>query len=58
MRLRSIVKKLETEHPEGLTSAEMFLASTDLLPVDESQKTWDHWNFVSFLFSTWTSADI
>lgn len=47
MRLRQIVKKLETEHPEGLTQAEMFLASEDLLPVTEEKKTWDHWNFVS-----------
>lgn len=42
------MKKLESNHAEGLTSTEMFLATEDLLPVKKEQKTWDGWNFVSF----------
>lgn len=49
LRVRKILKKLESDHAEGLTSAEMFLATEDLLPVKEEQKTWDGWNFVSLL---------
>ncbi len=47
MEFKSILKKLECPHPEGLSNAEMFLASEDLLPVTEDKKTWNHWNFVS-----------
>lgn len=46
MRLRSVVKRLETEHPEGLTSTEMFLSSRDLLPVPPEEKTWGYFSFV------------
>lgn len=49
MRVKQVLKKLETEHPEGLSQVEMFLASDDLLPVGEEMKTWDHWNFVGRL---------
>jgi NCS1 family nucleobase:cation symporter-1 len=45
-RLRRVARKLETEHPEGLSRAEMFLASEDLLPVSSEKKTWNGWNFV------------
>lgn len=45
---KRILRKLETNHPEGLSGTELFLASEDLLPVTEDKKTWDYWNFVSF----------
>lgn len=48
LRAKKILKKLESNHAEGLTSTEMFLATEDLLPVKKEQKTWDGWNFVSF----------
>jgi hypothetical protein len=31
-RLRKLARKLQTEHPEGLSTKELFLASEDLLP--------------------------
>ncbi|OWZ33057.1 hypothetical protein LQV05_000898 [Cryptococcus neoformans] len=48
LRAKKILKKLESNHAEGLTSTEMFLATEDLLPVKKEQKTWDGWNFASF----------
>jgi NCS1 family nucleobase:cation symporter-1 len=47
MGAKGVLKRLEAEHPEGLTNAEMFLASRDLLPVPEAQKTWGYMSFVS-----------
>lgn len=48
MRLRTVVRKLEAEHPAGLSAGELFLANADLLPTPEEKKTWGHWSFVSF----------
>lgn len=48
MQLRTLVKRLETEHPEGMTRGELFLANEDLLPVEEKKKTWTHLSFVAF----------
>jgi hypothetical protein len=45
--VKRILKKLETNHPDGLSGTELFLASEDLLPVTEDKKTWDYLNFVS-----------
>lgn len=47
MKAKTLLKKLETDHPEDLTSGEMFLANADLLPVPDSQRTWNHLSFVS-----------
>jgi len=47
MSLRKVVKKIEAEHPEGVTAGEMFLSNSDLLPVSEDKKTWNHFSFVS-----------
>lgn len=46
--LRRVLAKLETNHPEGLSRAELFLANEDLLPVEEKKRTWDHLSFVAF----------
>jgi len=48
MEARTIIKKLETEHPEGLSNAELFLTSKDLLPTNPAEKTWGYSSFVSF----------
>jgi len=48
MKARALLKKLETEHPDGLTNTEMFLTSKDLLPTHPSEKTWGYSSFVSF----------
>ncbi|OCF44495.1 uracil permease [Kwoniella heveanensis CBS 569] len=48
MRARSVIKKLESNHVEGLSHKELFLATEDLLPVTDDKKTWDAWNFVGF----------
>ncbi|WWD19852.1 hypothetical protein CI109_104319 [Kwoniella shandongensis] len=48
MRARQVLKKLESNHVDGLSHKEMFLATEDLLPVTEEKKTWDAWNFVGF----------
>ncbi|WVQ83650.1 hypothetical protein IAT38_005792 [Cryptococcus sp. DSM 104549] len=48
VRARSFLKKLESNHAEGLSGKEMFLATEDLLPVTEDKKTWDAWSFVFF----------
>ncbi|ODN94324.1 uracil permease [Cryptococcus wingfieldii CBS 7118] len=48
LRARTLLKKLESDHAEGLSRKEMFLATEDLLPVTEDKKTWDSWNFVMF----------
>ena len=61
MQLKQLVRKLEAKHPEGLSAAQQFLASEDLLPVREEHKTWGHWSFVSVsrastLASTWARA--
>lgn len=42
------MKKLETEHPKGMSAGELFLANEDLLPVDERKKTWTHLSYVAF----------
>jgi len=47
MGAKSVLKRLEAEHPEGLTNSEMFLASRDLLPVPKAEKTWGYMSFVS-----------
>ena len=46
MQLSHLLHKLEAKHPEGLSTAQQFLASEDLLPVSEDKKTWNHWSFV------------
>jgi cytosine/uracil/thiamine/allantoin permease len=46
MQVKQLLRKLEAKHPEGLSTAQQFLASEDLLPVPEEQKTWNHWSFV------------
>lgn len=51
MRFRAVMRKLEAEHPEGVTAGEMFLSNTDLLPVSEEKKTWNHMSFVRSSFN-------
>jgi NCS1 family nucleobase:cation symporter-1 len=46
MQVKQLLRKLEAKHPEGLSTAQQFLASEDLLPVKEEEKTWNHWSFV------------
>ena len=48
MRVKQFLKKLEAEHPEGLSKAEMFLASKDLLPVPKNERTWGYLSYVSY----------
>lgn len=46
MKARTLMTKLEAEHPAGMSSKELLLANTDLLPVTDDKKTWDHMAFV------------
>jgi len=48
MGAKTVLKKLETEHPEGLTTSELMLQNDDLLPVPEKFRLWKHWNFIMF----------
>ncbi|RPB07889.1 NCS1 nucleoside transporter family [Morchella conica CCBAS932] len=47
-RLGRLVKRLETEHEEGLTNAQLMLTNDDLKPVEPARRTWGPWNFVGF----------
>lgn len=47
MNLRHLARKLEADHPAGLTASEQLLSNYDLLPVPEEQKTWGWLSFVS-----------
>ena len=48
MNLKKVVQKLETDHPDGFSTAEMQVANEDLLPVAPEKRTWGHLNFVNF----------
>ena len=61
MGAKSVLKRLEAEHPEGLTNSEMFLASRDLLPVPKAEKTWGYMSFVSasgWMGDAWTDRQV
>lgn len=58
MKASQIIRKLESNHPEGLTRTELFLASEDLLPVTEEKKTWDWWNFVRLRSGIWLTHQV
>ncbi|OCF57463.1 uracil permease [Kwoniella mangroviensis CBS 10435] len=48
IRVKEVLKKLESDHVPTLSHKELFLATTDLLPVTDEKKTWDSWTFVGF----------
>ncbi|EPQ52165.1 hypothetical protein GLOTRDRAFT_107720 [Gloeophyllum trabeum ATCC 11539] len=50
--MRSVLELLEVSHKPGLTWTETFLENEDLVPVPPKQRTWGHWNFVSFWVTT------
>lgn len=48
MRLRHVLKEIETRHPEGMSGAELQVANEDLLPMSPEKRTWGWISFVSF----------
>lgn len=62
MGVKEVIKKLETDHDEGLTASQMFLQNFDLQPVEPARRKWGFWNFVafwiadSFNINTWQIA--
>lgn len=51
MGFKDFIKKLETDHKEGLTSSQLFLQNYDLQPVEPARRQWSSWNFVAFWIS-------
>ncbi|WVW85827.1 hypothetical protein I302_107865 [Kwoniella bestiolae CBS 10118] len=47
-RLKEVLKKCESDHVPNLSHKELFLATTDILPVADDKKTWGSWTFVGF----------
>ncbi|WWD02374.1 hypothetical protein V865_000413 [Kwoniella europaea PYCC6329] len=45
IKVKEVLKKLESDHVPTLSRKELFLATTDLLPVTDEKKTWDSWTF-------------
>ncbi|KAF7325731.1 hypothetical protein MKEN_00423500 [Mycena kentingensis (nom. inval.)] len=43
-----LLRRLEVDHPPGLTQKELFLANEDLYPVPVEKRTWAGWNFYAF----------
>ncbi|KZT23733.1 NCS1 nucleoside transporter family [Neolentinus lepideus HHB14362 ss-1] len=50
--MKNPVRYLEVSHKPGMTWTESFLENEDLVPVPPEQRTWGHWNFVSFWVTT------
>ncbi|WVQ68272.1 uncharacterized protein L199_006479 [Kwoniella botswanensis] len=48
IKVKEVLKTLESDHVPTLSHKELFLATTDLLPVSDEKKTWDSWTFVGF----------
>lgn len=59
---KKLLKKLEIDHPPGLTTAQLMLMNYDLKPVEDARRSWSWYNYVffwiadSFNISTWQIA--
>ncbi|KXJ92014.1 permease for cytosine/purines, uracil, thiamine, allantoin-domain-containing protein [Microdochium bolleyi] len=47
-KLSAFAHKIEVDHEEGLTSAQLMLTNHDLKPVEPARRLWGPWNFVGF----------
>lgn len=48
MLLKRAIQALQTEHPKGLSQAELLVTNEDLLPTAPEKRTWGYINYVSF----------
>jgi len=47
-KFSALAHKIEVDHEEGLTSAQLLLTNHDLKPVEPARRLWGPWNFVGF----------